>query len=68
MATPSASATGHLRVDGTPGSSSGGDGNPSVADQAVAVAATPRRGGLRALQVHLNEVLQDLQMGEAQKL
>ena len=68
MATPSAPAAGHLRVDGTPGSCSRGDGTPSAADPAVVVAATPGRDGLRAVLVHLNEVPQDSQMGEAQKL
>ena len=67
VATPSAPATGHLRVDGTPGSSPGGDGTPSAADQAMAVATTPGQDGLRSLLVHLNKVPQELQTGEAQK-
>ena len=60
--------TAHRCVDGTPGSSPGGDRTPSATDQAVVAAATAGRDGLRYLLVHVNKVPQEVQAEEALKL
>ena len=67
-ASPTVRTAGQPDAAVTPGNRSGGDTAPTAADAAGIATSTPGRDELRALLVYLNEVPQDSQTGEAQKL